>query len=133
MSLHSVTVRDPDRLTARVFDSATRTSGCRLEAYREGDTYVIDIDLPGVDPASIDVMVDRQVLTVRAERKHAEASAVTEQPTGELSREVTLSDTLDTDRLEARHDNGVLTLTIPLVTSNPRRVEVTRSGLAHAA
>jgi HSP20 family protein len=133
MSLHSVTVRDPDRLTARVFDSATRTSGCRLEAYREGDTYVIDIDLPGVDPASIDVMVDRQVLTVRAERKHAEEPSVTEQPAGALSREVTLSDTLDTDRLEARHDNGVLTLTIPLITSNPRRVEVTRPGLAHAA
>ena len=132
MSLHSVTVRDPDRLTARVFDSATRTSGCRLEAYREGDTYVIDIDLPGVDPASIDVMVDRQVLTVRAERKHAD-SVATEQPAGELSRQVTLSDTLDTDRLEARHDNGVLTLTIPLITSNPRRVEVTRPGLAHAA
>ena len=133
MSLHSVTVRDPDRLTARVFDSATRTSGCRLEAYREGDTYVIDIDLPGVDPASIDVMVDRQVLTVRAERKHADGPVATERPAGELSRQVTLSDTLDTDRLEARHDNGVLTLTIPLITSNPRRVEVTRAGLAHAA
>ena len=155
MSLHSVTVRDPDRLTARVFDSATRTSGCRLEAYREGDTYVIDIDLPGVDPASIDVMVDRQVLTVRAERKHAErpladaartfteaserkpagvaerqfadaADAAerspaeeTEQPARELSRQVTLSNTLDTDRLEARHDNGVLTLTIPLKATTP--------------
>jgi HSP20 family protein len=133
MSLHSVTVRDPDRLTARVFDSATRTSGCRLEAYRDGDTYVIDIDLPGVDPASIDVMVDRQVLTVRAERRHADEPAITQRPAGELSRQVTLSDTLDTDRLEARHDNGVLTLTIPLITSNPRRVEVTRSGLADAA
>ena len=132
MSLHSVIVRDPDRLTARVFDSATRTSGCRLEAYREGDTYVIDIDLPGVDPASIDVMVDRQVLTVRAERKHAD-SVATEQPAGELSRQVTLSDTLDTDRLEARHDNGVLTLTIPLVKANPRRVEISRTGLADAA
>ena len=132
MSLHSVTVRDPDRLTARVFDSATRTSGCRLEAYREGDTYVIDIDLPGVDPASIDVMVDRQVLTVRAERKHAEGPVVSEQPAGELSRQVTLSDTLDTDRLEARHDNGVLTLTIPLVRPNPRNIHVDRPGLAAA-
>ena len=134
MSLHSVTVRDPDRLTARVFDSATRTSGCRMEAYREGDTYVIDIDLPGVDPASIDVMVDRQELTVRAERKHAETQepVVTEQPAGTFSRQVTLSDTLDTDRLEARHDNGVLTLTIPLVKAGPRRAEVARSGLAAA-
>jgi HSP20 family protein len=135
MSLHSVTVRDPDRLTARVFDSATRTSGCRLEAYREGDTYVIDIDLPGVDPASIDVMVDRQVLTVRAERKHAEGDepVVTEQPAGTFSREVTLSDTLDTDRLEARHDSGVLTLTIPLVRTNARRTGFTHPALADAA
>ena len=86
MSLHSVTVRDPDRLTARVFDSATRTSGCRLEAYREGDTYVIDIDLPGVDPASIDVMVDRQVLTVRAERKHAETRGASRPPSSRPAR-----------------------------------------------
>jgi len=131
MSLHSVTVRDPDRLTARVFDSATRTTGCRLEAYREGDTYVIDIDLPGVDPASIDVMVDRKVLTVRAERKPvegpqpAESAPVTEQPAGTFSKQITLSDTLDTDRLEASHDNGVLTLNIPIVGS--------RATLADAA
>ena len=72
MLLRSATVRDLDRLTARVFDTATRNSGARLDAYRIDDTFYIDIDLPGVDPASIDVTVDRKVLTVRAERKRTE-------------------------------------------------------------
>ena len=110
--------RDFDRLTARVFDSATRNSGARMDAYRDGDTFVIDIDLPGVDPASIDVTVDRKVLTVRAERKRVEREGrnlvVAERPMGTFTRQVFLSDTLDTDRLEPRYDNGVLTLTIPV-------------------
>src|SRR3954447_2189698 len=105
MLLRTATVRDLDRLTARVFDSATRSSGARLDAYRDGDTFVIDIDLPGVDPAGIDVTVDRKVLTVRAERKRAEREGlqlvVAERPMGPISRQVFLSDTLETDRLEA--------------------------------
>ena len=65
-----------DRLTTRVFDSSTRSSGARLDAYRDGDSFVIDIDLPGVDPAGIDVTVDRKVLIVRAERKRIEKEGV---------------------------------------------------------
>ena len=118
MLLRTATARDLDRLTARVFDTATRTSGARLDAYRDGDTFVIDIDLPGVDPASIDVTVDRKVLTVRAERKRSQREGlqlvVAERPMGTFSRQVFLSDTLDTDRLEARYDNGVLNLSIPV-------------------
>jgi HSP20 family protein len=118
MLLRTATVRDLDRLTARVFDTTTRTSGARLDAYRDGDTFVIDIDLPGVDPASIDVTVDRKVLTVRAERKRSQREGlqlvVAERPMGTFSRQVFLSDTLDTDRLEARYDNGVLNLSIPV-------------------
>jgi len=130
MLLHNVTVRDLDRLTARVFDTTTRGSGARLDAYREGDNFTIDIDLPGVDPASIDITVDRKVLTVRAERKRAQREGlqfvVTERPMGTFSRQIFLSDTLDTDRLEARYDDGVLVLSIP-VTENakPRKFEVT--------
>ena len=121
------TVRDFDRLTTRVF--ATRDSGARLDAYRDGDSFVIDIDLPGVDPASIDVTVDRKVLIVRAERKRTEKEgvefAVTERPMGTFSRQVFLSDTLDTDQLEARYDNGVLTLTIPVTEkAQPRKFAV---------
>jgi len=119
MLLRTATVRDLDHLAARVFDSATRSSGARLDAYREGDTFHIDIDLPGVDPASIDVTVDRRVLTVRAERKAVERDGlrvvVAERPTGVFTRSVLLSDGLDTDRLEAKYDNGVLSISIPVI------------------
>ena len=129
MLLRSATVRDLDRLTARVFDSATRSSGARLDAYRIDDTFHIDIDLPGVDPAGIDITVDNKVLTVRAERKRVEGEnvryLVAERPTGPVSRQVFLSDTLDTDRLDARYENGVLTLSIPVrEKAEPRKIEV---------
>ena len=120
---------DFDRLTTRVFDSATRSAGARLDAYREGDSFFIDIDLPGVDPAGIDITVDHKVLSVRAERKRAEREGVqyvvAERPMGPVSRQVFLSDSLDTDRLDARYDNGVLTLTIPVTEkAKPRKFEV---------
>jgi HSP20 family protein len=129
MLLRNVTVRDLDRLTARVFDSATRSSGARLDAYRIDDTFYIDIDLPGVDPAGIDVTVDRKVLTVRAERKRVERDdlelLVAERPFGPVRRQVFLSDTLDTDRLDAKYENGVLTLSIPVLEkAQPRRIEI---------
>jgi HSP20 family protein len=129
MLLRSATVRDLDRLTARVFDSATRNSGARLDAYRIDDTFHIDIDLPGVDPAGIDITVDNKVLTVRAERKRVEGDnvryLVAERPVGSVSRQVFLSDTLDTDRLDARCENGVLTLRIPVrEKAEPRKIEV---------
>ncbi|MFF5294093.1 Hsp20/alpha crystallin family protein [Paractinoplanes globisporus] len=129
MLLRTATVRDLDRLTARVFDSASRTSGARLDAYRIDDTFHIDIDLPGVDPAGIDITVDNKVLTVRAERKHVEGDnvryLVAERPVGPVSRQVFLSDTLDTDRLDAKYENGVLTLSIPVrEKAQPRKIEV---------
>ncbi|WP_305782558.1 Hsp20/alpha crystallin family protein [Symbioplanes lichenis] len=129
MLLRNDAFRDFDRLTARVFETATRTSGARLDAYRVDDTFFIDIDLPGVDPASIDITVDRKVLTVKAERKRSAAEGVqyvvTERQVGAVSRQIFLSDTLDTDRLEARYENGVLTLSIPVTEqAKPRKIEV---------
>ena len=129
MLLRSATVRDLDRLTARVFDTASRTSGARLDAYRIDDTFHIDIDLPGVDPAGIDITVDNKVLTVRAERKRAEGEnvryLVAERPVGSVGRQVFLSDTLDTDRLDAKYENGVLTLSIPVrEKAEPRKIEI---------
>jgi len=135
MLLRSATVRDLDRLTARVFDSATRSSGARLDAYRIDDTFHIDIDLPGVDPAGIDITVDRKVLTVRAQRQRVEDENVqyfvAERPVGSVSRQVFLSDTLDTDRLDARYENGVLTLSIPVAEkAAPRKIEVSAGTAA---
>src|ERR1041384_455243 len=97
-----------DRLTARV--TSTRTTGCRLQTYRDGDTYVIDIDLPGVDPADIDFAIDGNVLTVRAERVRT-AAEVAAAPAEGCSKQVVLADELDTDQIDARYDNGALTLT----------------------
>jgi HSP20 family protein len=125
----NATVRDFDRLKTRVFDSATRGAGCRLDAYREGDTFHIDIDLPGVDPAGIEVSTDHHVLTIRAERKpgHDEGLrlvAADGRPTT-CTRQVVLADSLDTDRLDARYDKGVVTLSIPIVESaQPHQVEI---------
>ena len=119
MLLSTPTVRDLERLTARVY--ATREAGARLDAYRRDGEFFLDIDLPGFAAADIDIEVDGSALTVRAERKRDEPQT----PAGEkglCSREVDLAATLDTDRLEARYDNGVLTLSIPVVERAPREV-----------
>lgn len=128
MLLRNDPFRDFDRLTARVFDT-NRSSGARLDAYRDGDVFVIDIDLPGVEPADIDVTIDRNVLTVRAQRRRVEREGVqrlvTERSMGTVTRRLVLSDTLDTDRLEASYDAGVLTLRIPVLErANARKIEV---------
>ncbi|WP_250005791.1 Hsp20/alpha crystallin family protein [Actinoplanes sp. M2I2] len=126
MSPHGATVRELDQLTCRVFDS-TR-SGTRLAAYRIDGTFYVDIDLPGIDKAGIDISVDDGILTVRAERR-ADADPTGTPAAGPVTREVDLSESesLDTDRLEARCDNGVVTLNIPVV------VEPRTSELAAAA
>jgi HSP20 family protein len=133
MLLRSAGPNDLDRLSARVFDSATRTSGARLDAYRIDETFHIDIDLPGVDPAGVDITVGDKILTVRAERKRAEGEnvrcPVAECPAGPVSRQMLLADTLDTDRLAASYENGVLTLSIPVrEKARPRQIEVAAIG-----
>lgn len=142
MLLRSDPFADFERLTARVFDTSARDAatraaahrgaavrGARLDAYRDGDVFVVDVDLPGVDPAGIDVTVDRKVLTVRAERRRPAREGVQylleERPVGTVTRQLFLSDTLDTDRLEAAYDAGVLTLRIPVTErAKPRRIGV---------
>src|SRR3954468_7087828 len=123
MLLRSAGANDLARLSARVFDSATRTSGARLDAYRIDETFHIDIDLPGVDPAGVDITVGDEVLTVRAERKRVEGA------NGPVSRQVLLADPLDTDRLAASYENGVLTLSIPVrEKARPRQIEMAAVG-----
>ncbi|KUL42226.1 Hsp20/alpha crystallin family protein [Actinoplanes awajinensis] len=128
MLLTTPTVRDLERLTARVLENSTRTAGARIDAYRHDANFFIDIDLPGYDAASIDITVEGKVLTIRAERKCAAGAdvqyVIAERPVG-FSRDVQLADLLDTDRLEARYDQGVLTLSIPVVDERqPRKAEV---------
>ncbi|XTZ17399.1 Hsp20/alpha crystallin family protein [Micromonospora echinospora] len=125
--------REIDRLADQVFGTATRPAVMHLDAYRDGDHFYAAFDLPGVDPESIDCTVERNVLTVKAERRRPTGDNVelvaAERPMGTFTRRLFLGDTLDTDRLEAGYDNGVLTLRIPVAErAKPRRVTVLTNG-----
>ena len=124
--------RELDRLTQQAFGpaSALRSAVMPMDAYRQGDQFVVHFDLPGVDPSTIDLTVERNVVTVSAERRWQAADdqkvVVSERPQGTFSRQLFLGDTLDSDAIEAGYDNGVLTLTIPVAAkAKPRKVEVT--------
>ncbi|MEU4570383.1 Hsp20/alpha crystallin family protein [Micromonospora sp. NPDC023956] len=125
--------REIDRLADQVFGTATRPAVMHLDAYRDGDHFYAAFDLPGVDPDSIDCTVERNVLTVRAERRRPVGDTVelvaAERPMGTFTRRLFLGDTLDTEKLEAGYDNGVLTLRIPVAErAKPRRVAIGRTG-----
>ncbi|MBQ1026419.1 Hsp20/alpha crystallin family protein [Micromonospora sp. C95] len=125
--------REIDRLAEQFFGSTSRPAVMHMDAYRDGDFFYAAFDLPGVDPESIDCTVQRNVLTVRAERRRAAGDNVelvaAERPMGVFSRQLFLGDTLDTDRLEAGYDNGVLTLRIPVAErAKPRRVTISATG-----
>jgi HSP20 family protein len=101
-----------------------------IDAYREGDQFVVHFDLPGVDPQAVEVDVERNVLTVKAERRPLHGGEaqmqVSERPLGVFSRQLFLGESLDTDKIDAAYANGVLTLRIPVAErAKPRRIEVT--------
>jgi HSP20 family protein len=121
--------RELDRLTQQVMGTRARPAAMPIDAYRQGDSFVVQFDLPGVNPESIDLTVERNVLTVHAERSRVEAEdvemVIAERPQGTFSRQLFLGDTLDSDRLEANYNAGVLTLRIPVAErAKPRRVAV---------
>ncbi|NMR28747.1 Hsp20/alpha crystallin family protein [Crystallibacter degradans] len=124
--------RELDRLTQQVFGSQTRPAAMPMDAWREGDEFVVELDLPGVDPATIDLDVERNVLTVAAERKSRlddeKEVVAAERPTGTFSRQLVLGDTLDTDKVTANYDAGVLALRIPIrEQAKPRKIEINSS------
>lgn len=121
--------RDLDRLTDAMLGTRARPAVMPMDAYRQDDTFVIHLDLPGVTPETIDLTVEQNVLTVRAERKPPVADSaervVDERTHGVFNRQLFLGETLDADRLTADYDAGVLTITIPIAEkAKPRRVEV---------
>ncbi|MFG1843079.1 Hsp20/alpha crystallin family protein [Micromonospora zamorensis] len=125
--------REIDRLAEQFFGTAARPAMMHLDAYRDGDHFYAAFDLPGVDPDTIDCTVERNVLTVRAERRRASGDGVelvaAERPMGTFTRQLFLGDTLDTDKLEAGYEHGVLTLRIPVAErAKPRRVTITANG-----
>src|SRR3712207_4919464 len=110
--------RDIDRVFEQLVGTAGRPAVMHVDAERDGDWFNVYFDLPGVDPDSIDLTVERNVLSVRAQRQRPDREGVetviSERPMGVFSRQLFLGDTLDTDKLEARYDNGVLALRIPV-------------------
>jgi HSP20 family protein len=120
---------DFDRLSRQVWGSSSRTNYMPADAYRQGEKFYLHIDLPGIDPDSIDVTVEKNTLTVMAERKWEvdgeEQIILNERPTGTFSRQFFLGESLDTDSIEAGYDHGVLTVAIPVAeTAKARKISV---------
>ena len=125
--------RELDRMTQQLFGTngtTSRPAVMPMDAYRADEQFVVHFDLPGVDPSSIDLDVERNVLTVKAERTPTYGDdvelQVAERPRGVFSRQLFLGDTLDADRIEAHYDAGVLTLRLPIAEkAKPRKIEIT--------
>jgi HSP20 family protein len=124
--------RDLDRLTQSL-QGSNRPAPMAMDAYREGDSFIVEFDLPGVDPGSIDLTVEKNALTVRAERtwepKQSQEVLISERTQGVFTRQLFLGEGLDTDNIQATYDNGVLRLTIPVAEqAKPRKVQIAAGG-----
>ncbi len=121
--------RDLDRLTQQVFGTVARPSTMPLDAWREGDEFVVELDLPGIDPGKLDIDVERNVLTIRAERlshiPDAADAVAAERPWGVFSRQLVLGDALDTEKVDADYTAGVLRLRIQIAEkAKPRKISI---------
>ena len=126
--------REFDRLTQQVFGNVagtwSRPTAMPMDAYRAGEEFVVAFDLPGVSPEAIELDVERNVLTVKAERRPTATGddvemQVAERPLGVFSRQLFLGDTLDTEHINASYDTGVLTLRIPIAEkAKPRKITI---------
>jgi HSP20 family protein len=124
--------RELDRLTQQVFGTAARPAVMPMDAWRDGDQFIVEFDLPGVKADSLDLDVERNVLTVHAERSALDQNremVSAERPRGVFSRQLFLGENLDTDKIEASYNDGVLRLTIPVAEkAKPRRIEISHDG-----
>jgi HSP20 family protein len=122
--------RDFDRLAQQLMGVGTtsRPVVMPMDAWREGDTFVLEFDLPGVRPETVDLDVERNVLTIRAERPAQNGDwemLASERPKGLFSRQLVLGDNLDLERIEAAYDAGVLRLRVPVAEkAKPRKIEI---------
>ena len=133
--------RELDRLTQQLVGNNagtwSRPSAMPMDAYRDGDRFVVVFDLPGVSPEAIELDVERNVLTVKAERRPVVTGdqvemQVAERPLGVFSRQLFLGDTLDTEHIEAGYEAGVLTLRIPIAErATPRKIAVANANGGH--
>lgn len=123
--------RELDRLTQQFFGSdgtAARPSVMPMDAWRDGDNFTVEFDLPGIDRDSIDLDVERNVVTVKAERPGRDDTAdmiAAERPRGVFSRQLVLGDNLDTEHITASYEAGVLRLQIPVAEqAKPRKITI---------
>ena len=124
--------RELDRLTQQVFGTAARPAAMPMDAWQEDGEFVVAFDLPGVNVDSVDLDIERNVLTVRAERRDPTQPNVeliaSERPRGVFSRQLILGDTLDTEKVKANYADGVLTLRIPVLEkAKPRKIEISHT------
>jgi len=121
--------RQFDRLSEQLQSAARAPRAMPMEAYRRGDQFFVHLDLPGVSPEDVELTVERNVLSVRAERRpmwtEGDDILIDETPQGVFSRQLFLGENLDTENLEATYDRGMLTLTIPVAEqAKPRRIDI---------
>jgi HSP20 family protein len=120
--------REFDRLTQQLLGTTSRPAVMPMDAWREGDTFVIEFDLPGIAKDSLDIDVERNVLTVRAERVARNGDwelLAGERTRGAFSRQLVLGDNLDLERIEASYVDGVLRLTVPVAEkAKPRKIAI---------
>ncbi len=126
--------RDLDRFTQQVLGTAARPAGMPMDAWRAGDEFIVEFDLPGVNTDSLDLDIENNVVTVRAERAAVDPSRemlATERPRGVFSRQLVLGNNLDTARITADYHDGVLRLAIPVAEkAKPRKITVGSSKSA---
>ena len=124
--------RELDQLAQQLMSGGRSPRSFPMDAYRRGDDFFVHLDLPGVDPGSIDITVEGPNITISAERRfnqHEDDEVlVSERPQGRFSRDLRIGTRVDSDAIEADYEGGVLTLRLPMAAeAKPRRVEV-RSG-----
>jgi len=137
MLMRTDPLREFDRLAQQAFSGSpgtwSRPAAMPMDAWRHGDEFVVEFDLPGVDPSAVELSVERNTLTVKAERRptHREDGTETiasERPLGVYSRQLFLGDSLDTDNIGASYDAGVLTVRIPVAErAKPRTISIESS------
>ena len=124
--------RDLDRLTQQLLGTNARPSAMLMDAWRDGEQFVVEFDLPGVSPDSVDLDVERNVLTVTAQRPPLDDQAeflAAERPRGVFSRQLVLGDNVDLDRIQAEYRDGVLRLVIPVAErAKPRKITINRDA-----
>jgi HSP20 family protein len=129
--------REFDRI-AQVLGTPGRPAAMPMDAFRSGDEFVVQFDLPGVESDSIELTVEKNVLTLHAERRRSADEGVemivSERPQGTFSRQLFLGESLDVDRIDATYADGVLTLRVPIAErAKPRRVSVKEAGQTQTA